>query len=246
MSLWHVEMGPGDVRSMTLDELDAVFQEGVITGDTRIREEGSLEWTTLAEVAGLDDDPTDVHAMPPPNAQPQAHPVSAPYPLQQPNSLSPMAISAPEPVQQIDLAALAAEDDDELAFRPKKKTGLVLGAIGGVALFAALGIVGMTQLKKLDAKTIDANTTNALAVQAPAPVVNDIPKADDKSRLTEDQKRALADIDKKHQSEIDKKNADKAADRAARQPAQRGKPMGKSNDPFVKNTNKYDPLNGAL
>ena len=238
MSVWHVEMGTGQVRSMTLDELDAVFQDGLITADTRIREDGCLEWTTLGAVAGLDDDPTDVHAMPAPT-------------LQQPNSLSPMAISAPSvpsmPVpQQIDLAALAAEDDEELAFRPKKKTGLVLGAIGGVALVAALGIVGMTQLKKLDAKTINANTTNALAVQPPAPAAVDIPKAEDKRALTDEQKRALAEIDKKHQTEIDKKNADRAADRASRQPIQRGKPAGKSTDPFVKNGNKYDPLNGAL
>ncbi len=235
MSVWHVEMGNGQVRSMTLDELDAVFQDGLITADTRIREEGADEWTTLGVVAGLDDDPTDVHAMPAPT-------------VQQPNSLSPMAISAPSvppQPQMIDLAALAAEDDEELAFRPKKKTGLVLGAIGGVALVAALGIVGMTQLKKLEAKTINANTTNALAVQPPAPAVVEIPKADDR-RLTDEQKRALAEIDKKHQTEIDKKNADRAADRAARQPIQRGKPAGKSSDPFVKSGNKYDPLNGAL
>src|SRR3954464_8114539 len=58
----------GDVRLFTLDQLDAAFNAGLIHENTYVCLEGSSEWLTLGEVAGLSDE----------------EPVSAPVPVAQP------------------------------------------------------------------------------------------------------------------------------------------------------------------
>jgi len=52
--LWHVQLPSGQECRMTLDLLDDAFQDGLIHEETLIRQEGTTEWVTLREVAGLD------------------------------------------------------------------------------------------------------------------------------------------------------------------------------------------------
>jgi hypothetical protein len=52
--LWEVQMAPGDVKRMTLDQLDDAFRLGLIAGDTLIRELGQVDWLELSLVADLD------------------------------------------------------------------------------------------------------------------------------------------------------------------------------------------------
>jgi hypothetical protein len=52
--LWLVQLPSGQECRMTLDLLDDAFQDGLITEDTLIMQDGTTEWVTLREVAGLD------------------------------------------------------------------------------------------------------------------------------------------------------------------------------------------------
>jgi len=53
---WYVQFDSREVRLMTLEELDAAFEQGLIHGKTFVIEVGGTQWKTLAEVAGLGDD----------------------------------------------------------------------------------------------------------------------------------------------------------------------------------------------
>jgi len=54
--LWQVQLASGQVCRMTLELLDDAFQDGLITEDTLIMQDGTTEWVTLRQVAGLDSD----------------------------------------------------------------------------------------------------------------------------------------------------------------------------------------------
>ena len=53
--IWEVEFGPGNIRTMSAEELDRAFDSSFVAATTRIRAQGSTSWSTLAEVAGLED-----------------------------------------------------------------------------------------------------------------------------------------------------------------------------------------------
>jgi hypothetical protein len=52
--LWQVQLASGQICRMTLELLDDAFQDGLITENTLIMQDGTTEWVTLREVAGLD------------------------------------------------------------------------------------------------------------------------------------------------------------------------------------------------
>ena len=64
--LWYVQMDSGELRELTLDELDQAFNAGLIHENTFVMEVGGTEWQTLADVAGLNEE------------EPPAPPVYAP------------------------------------------------------------------------------------------------------------------------------------------------------------------------
>lgn len=66
--LWYVKLANGDVHRVTIDQLDGAFQAGHIDESTMVLAAGASQWTTLGEVAGLDDE----SAAPPQAAAPVA------------------------------------------------------------------------------------------------------------------------------------------------------------------------------
>ncbi len=58
--IWHVKLGNGDARSGSLDQLDDAFQAGLIDEQSLVRRDGTEEWITLAQAAGLDDAPAPI------------------------------------------------------------------------------------------------------------------------------------------------------------------------------------------
>jgi len=68
--LWYVQMDNGDLRELTLDELDEAFNAGLIHENTYVMEVGGTEWQTLADVAGLNEE--EEPAPPAPAYAPQA------------------------------------------------------------------------------------------------------------------------------------------------------------------------------
>src|SRR5262245_27187563 len=78
---YHTQVEAGDVRLCTLDQLDAAFNAGLIHENTYVCLEGSSEWLTLGEVAGLGDEEEEA-------------PVSAPVPVAAPVSYArPVAVA---------------------------------------------------------------------------------------------------------------------------------------------------------
>jgi hypothetical protein len=105
--IWHVKLANGETRKLTLDELDVAFRDGLIDERTPVLAAGALRWSTLGEVAGLDE--------PSPEAAPM------------PNSIAPIAIDsfgvdarAGNAPFGIDIPIDVASDADVDAFRPRR------------------------------------------------------------------------------------------------------------------------------
>jgi hypothetical protein len=78
---WHVRIAPGEVKLLTLEQIDDLFRLDMIDADTLLRQDGAEQWLPLRVVAGLDDDEVAPLAPPPPVRSAPPPPVrSAPPP----------------------------------------------------------------------------------------------------------------------------------------------------------------------
>lgn len=77
---WHVLMAPGEVKVLSLEQLDDFFRLEVIDENTLVWQEGMKDWAPLSLVAGMD---ADEKATEPLGAPPPAPPAPqvAPAPL---------------------------------------------------------------------------------------------------------------------------------------------------------------------
>src|SRR5882762_1216792 len=189
--LWHVQLQSGEVLLMTLDELDDSFQKGVISANTYLWQEGSTNWVTLREVAGLDadDESEDILAgnpftsnstdsvWPPAPAAPSfgysAQVYAPPIQLFSPNSTAPVV----SPMRDMEF------DLDDVEFRPKKRSGgrwLFAAALIGAAGFGAVKyrVVPMPQFAATQTMTaVAASPVPAAPEPVAAPVVAPDPPA---------------------------------------------------------------------
>jgi hypothetical protein len=97
---WQVAIAPNNVQTMTLDQLDAAYEQGVITEQTLVWTDGMEQWLPLAEVAGGEEEEA---AAAPPAAEPTA-PAVAPAPAAAASSIP----VAPAPVAAAPVAAAPA------------------------------------------------------------------------------------------------------------------------------------------
>jgi hypothetical protein len=201
--IWSVRLPSGDVRRGSLDELDAAFEAGHIDENALVLAPGATTWTTLGELAGLDD------AAPPASTSAPATAISIPPYSAGPNSLRPVMTDV--------------TDLDELSFdgpRRRSKAPLFMGIAAGVALVGGI-VFAINQFatgSEASAAT-DPVAANEIAAPPPAPppppaqpVVDSAPASIGPS-LTDDQKAALLAIDKKHAK--DAKSHKKARDAEA-------------------------------
>jgi hypothetical protein len=238
--IWHVQLPSGDVCMMTLDLLDDAFQDGLIHERSLVWKEGSPGWMTLAEVAGLDDDASTSEATPPSTSYSQTPPPYSVGPL----STAPVAAD----IGDMDF------DLDAISFRPRKRSPLRFIAAAAVIGAAAFGIakrgalVGALHLPPTGSL---ANATGAIIAApispapAPTPTVAPsppvVPEAAPAQRLSDDTKRALEEADKKlaaKQQQKQKELQSRSVDRP--------RAKVKSENPFHKGGNKFDPLNASL
>jgi hypothetical protein len=226
--IWNVQVGPGVVRPMTLDEIDAAFEAGHIAASTLVLPPGATAWTTLGAAAGLDSDTA-------PSATPA--PVSAD--VAGPHSLAPMAIgNSAAHLDSLVPPPPAIDDVDFEAAHRRSRITLIAGAAGVVAVLAALGAVGARVANQSEAAMNKAAAGPPLRETH----LSDLDEGATSTRvLTDEQKRRLEQADKARAAAA---NA-AAAKRRENQPAPRT-PF-KGDDPFKKSSgNKYDPLNGSL
>ncbi len=218
--IWLVQLVGGAVRAMTLDELDAAFQDGSIDEDTFVRRDGASKWSRLRDELGGEEP-------------------AAPVPMQTyappaPVVSYPTSYSVRPVVSEIDTSELVSP------FARKSKKPIFIGA--GLAAAAAVAIAAFGATKLKNAPIADVNASVANAVQAPQ-VVTPPPPVDPqpvaKPALNEDVKKALAAKDTQFTQKMDQKRKDRA--KYVAPTTHKTQPP-----PFHKGGNAYDPLNAKL
>jgi GYF domain 2 len=286
--LWHVQLASGEVCTMTLDLLDDAFQDGIISEQTFVWQEGSPNWTTLGEVAGLDAvDSEAAVLMSSSSSGYESSPwpstvISATYP---PTSLDPRDLANPYSLTPYSTAPVAGDitdidfDVDSVTFRPRKRSKLrwllaaaFIGAIGFGAVkrnelahryrvYLPPSVAAKLARVPMFAAALRAEPTpspvqvaaptpppvqvaaptppppvptplGAAAQPAPAPAAVD-------TRFSDDQKKALLDADTTRAAKQKQKQKTRVA-------APSSKPRLKSENPFHKGGDQFDPLNASL
>lgn len=116
--LWDVLLATGPTK-MTVDQLDAAFQQGWIDASTRVRAPGAFEWTTLGAAAGLDGETeTLVRDEPAAAASAESEDVA--------------------PLDEEDIETVLYEDEDRISWIPPKPRWKRKREIAIVAAFTVL------------------------------------------------------------------------------------------------------------
>ncbi len=267
--LWHVQLESGEVRILTLDQLDAFYQNGIIDEETYVLRDGTMAWIKLGEALGASE---PAAAAPAPAVVPSPAPVKsfspfvqsspfapAPTVLQSYGSVPPYPRSTPQPspfetpfetpyqthastrpvVSEIDPGEL---DLDALPFKKSNKGKYILaaGTVGLVAFMVA--VLGANRIgRSASESSVAAAVVNAAPTQpAPTVTIPPPPPVDPQPvALKDDVKKALADKD----NQLNQKMAQRKEARAKYVPPTHSKP---SAPPFRKGGNAYDPLNAKL
>ncbi len=219
---WRVRFGADDVREMTLDQLDAAFQEGLVNEETMVLEHGATEWAKLGHVAGID------------ASEAEGRTATAADPQDAQADLA--ADLAPDSVAPTALEVYASDDEAPVEFRSRKR-GVVVGlAAAALALFGA--VVAVTSFSGTPGSVAAAGASSPVVDphRLPQPVAESSAPAFT-PRLTEAQTRALLEADKAREAK-QQLNRPKA-------PPPRG-PRPKSAPVFHEGGNDHDPLNAKL
>jgi hypothetical protein len=197
---FYAQFDSREVELMTLDGLQAAFEAGRIHENTFVCREGDDQWLTLAEVAGLGDEPEPETAVvaerrpPMPQRRAEAVETRPPMPARRPamntvpaqrfqSTVSPVVSSVP--LSYAPVSSNIDYDLDELSLRPKRRWGRVLFAVaaltlvGGGAAFAlggarslGLTVPSMAALESAGNKTQASLTLDNIQTKPadPAPV----------------------------------------------------------------------------
>lgn len=230
--IWHVQLATGDVRPMTLDELDRAFHAGVLDAQSHVFAPGASVWVPLGQIAGLD-------ASEAPEAE-------APVASLAPVAMAPAGESSQPRSSGLDVHE-DATDLDMLAAgfaRRRRRMALLGGTAVGIALAGVLAVVAFTKLGATAsaASAPPARQEMAQTPAAPPPAATTLDEASaSRSVLSDEQRKRLLEADKKREADLQRK-----AKPAAPPSRAKGGSKSSGNSPFVNGGNKYDPLNGSL
>src|SRR5438046_73718 len=102
--LWHVRIAPGEVKVLTLEQVDDLYRLDMIEPSTLLWQQGMSGWLPLRVVAGLDDEPEAPAAQAAPSPKPQVTPAVPPPKAQLAPAVPPPKPQLP-PVAQLAPAA---------------------------------------------------------------------------------------------------------------------------------------------
>ena len=240
---YHVMFTGGELRILSLDELDEAFNGGRIDERTFVLAPGSQEWTRLGNLLGLDV-PPDAPA-PIAKAPVAFAPVMAPVPQLTAQPITPafdFGIPSTRPM------AFDIDDVNEESLRPKRRAPLVVAAA-----LVALGVGGFFAYKSVNARSDVSMTAAAAAAAVPAtppayvpPTIT--PSAPVVAPIDDNKRAALSDNQKARLAAADKDHATKsAAKHAARAAGSSGGHHKHSKEKVFNNGGAAgDPLNAAL
>ncbi len=236
LELWHVQIG-GGVRTMTLDELDQAFQSGVIHERTMVLRSGALHWTTLGDVAGIDEHPNSI--------APVATDVSS------------NVIIPPLPAPSFDVSF----GTEELrVFRPKRRIGravfaalamsLVAGAVFGVKSYGPdrlqAKLTAVTSLvKPKDGESARTAAIVPAAVAEPQTASASLPPPTPVDSLPS-ATPAAASVSVDSLPSAPPEKADKKRKKSTEPSKRRAAPAKAKSKPSTDPSGRFDPLNGNL
>jgi len=208
---WHVRLGNGATRVLSLDDLDRAFQDGWVDEHSLVSKTGTAPWVPLGQVAGLDDDVTN--ALPQPND-------AAPY------SIAPLALDtgASDLEVRLDdlrsgdaLAAYDAQPDPTFLGQRSRRWPKVMKVASIVAVLGVLGGVGFQRRPQIkDAIAAATGQKAAEAALAAATQAKAKAEADAKAKAkAEADAKAKADGEAKAKADADAKAEAKAKADAA-------------------------------
>jgi hypothetical protein len=219
---WHVQLPTGEVRYLSLEELDEAFQRDEVDAKTYVLKQGDTTWQRLGELLGLDEVGSDLVSVP---VEPYAASVPPPSGVQ---SIRPVVSD----VDDID------EDEAMAAMKPKRKNVAVFAGAGAALLL--LAVVGLSKASGGSGEKTAAAAPPPAAMALPAaaaPVEEAVPH----NTLSDDQKRALLGADKAREA----KSAARAAENAKYKSSVYVNRTPKSGAVFHKGGSKFDPLNSG-
>lgn len=91
---WHVALAPGDVKVVSLEQLDDLFRLSIVDAETKVWQDGMTEWQPLRVIAGLDEPAPEPKRSYPKPPSPRAKSVSPAPASFYPES---MALAATQP-----------------------------------------------------------------------------------------------------------------------------------------------------
>jgi hypothetical protein len=143
-------MAPGEVKVLTLEQIDDLLRLEMIDEDTLVRQEGTEQWLALRVVAGLDDGappapfahspsftpPPPVRSAPPPPPAPLPPPLTAPAPPVV-ASVAPVPFTPPAPPVVASVAPIPFTPAVQPS-RPSRIESLLIGLAALLGLLVAL------------------------------------------------------------------------------------------------------------
>jgi len=93
---WHVQLGPDEVKVVSLEQLDDLFRLSIVDSETQVWQAGMSSWQPLRVIADLDEQPTPTPTPKRAPAKPPAPPTRAASPSVRPAPPAPRP-AAPSP-----------------------------------------------------------------------------------------------------------------------------------------------------
>ena len=97
---WHVALAPGEVKVVSLEQLDDLFRLSIVDAETKVWQNGMSEWQPLRVIAGIDEEPAPEpkRTYPRPPSPKSAPPPPRPQSVAPtPNYATPLALAPTQP-----------------------------------------------------------------------------------------------------------------------------------------------------
>jgi hypothetical protein len=166
--LWYVRLPTGEVRAMTLDEVDAAYQAGHIDEETAMLRHGTTRWAKLRDLAGLDSAQVDESGPTIPHSgnTPTARPAPAPPPSARPVGSVPTPGAFAVDFPSVRPVASDVDGSQELSLPPgfrrdRRKAVMIAGLAAGLLLGVGLALTQLnTSAEPATAAAVSVSTVD--------------------------------------------------------------------------------------
>jgi hypothetical protein len=149
--IWQVQLGPGDIRSLSLEQLDDAYRLSIVDDGTLVWKPGMARWASLGSVAGIEPEPetpTRAVGAPPVTASNQSGVVARQLPPQPVGSYPPSLVNASSAPSPASAAPPPSPAPAAFTVPPAIPGAPRMGALGILLLgFFAVGLMGLSAFR---------------------------------------------------------------------------------------------------